>query len=61
MEILLNKEQKATSKAGQVVDHRDDLLNQRLHSKLNCPTLLGEELTNPLQLKDDTAVSWQNQ
>jgi hypothetical protein len=43
VEIWVNKHSK---KAGQVVDCRAQLLNQRPHSKLNCPTLLGEELTN---------------
>jgi hypothetical protein len=32
-------------KAGQKVDSRVDLWDTRQHSKLNCPTLLEEELT----------------
>jgi hypothetical protein len=42
---------KPPPKAEQDVDHRADLLNQMAHSKLNCPTSLGEELTKQLQLK----------
>jgi hypothetical protein len=38
-----------------------DLLNQRAAFKLNCPTLLGEELIKQLQLKGNTAISWGNQ
>jgi hypothetical protein len=52
-------EQKSTSKAGQVVDGRADLLKQMPHSKLNCHTLLGEELTKQLQLKCNTAIRWE--
>jgi hypothetical protein len=48
-------------KAGQIVDHRTDLLNQKHHSKPNCPTSLGEELTKYLQMKDNTDVSWGNE
>jgi hypothetical protein len=53
--------QKATSKAGQGVDCRADLLNQNPHSKQDCPTLLGEELTKQLQLKHNPAINWGNQ
>jgi hypothetical protein len=43
------------------VDYRDDFLNQRLHSILNCPTSLSLELTKQLQWKGNTTISWGNQ
>jgi hypothetical protein len=45
-------------KVGQVVDPGDDFWDRGQHSKLNCPTLLEEELTKQLQLKGNTAATW---
>jgi hypothetical protein len=46
-------------KAGQVMDPGANLWDRGQHSKLNCPTLLGEELTRQeLQLKDSTIAAW---
>jgi hypothetical protein len=50
-------QQKATSKARQVVDYRADLLNLRAAFKLKLHTSLWEELTKQLQLKGNTVIS----
>jgi hypothetical protein len=49
-------------KAGQVVDPRADLWDKGQHSKLNCPTFLGEELIQTeLKMKGNMADAWQKQ
>jgi hypothetical protein len=39
------EQQANLSKQGKVVDPGADLWDKGQHSKLNCPTLLGEEVT----------------
>jgi hypothetical protein len=42
------------------VDYRADLLNLREAFKLELPHLTGEEVTKQLQVKGNTAISWEN-
>jgi hypothetical protein len=44
------------------VDPRTDLWDKGQHSKLNCPTFLGEELIQTeLKMKGNMADAWQKQ
>jgi hypothetical protein len=50
-------QQKATSKAGQLVDYRDDLLNLRADFKLKQPHLARGGDDQAAAVKGNTAVS----
>jgi hypothetical protein len=51
---------KPSPKAGQVVDHRADLLNQRAAFKTELPHLTEVEADKTAALEVNTAVSYEN-